>query len=180
MSATRNAPSAALAPARGPNVPSNVHSAVRQYCATDGHFSDSPSDALSSSSMFFEPRSPHSRQPERRWTVTINDSFIHDDVLLNLDLIGPDVKPGSVVALDLVKADSEKPPPISSYGRQPVLDRKEGTSGPASERRYICVVKDMPREMKARFPMVEVYVAKHIADAFGMKKGTQVTISPVC
>jgi len=180
MSATRNAPSAALAPASGLNVPSNVHSQVRQYGAIDGHFSNSPSDAFSSSSTFCEPRSPRSHLPERRWTVTVNDSFFHDEVLLNLDLIGPDIKPGSVVALDLVRADSEKLPPISSYGRQPFQDRKDGASGPASERRYICVAKDMPRELKARFPLVEVYVSRHIADASGMKKGTQVTISPVC
>jgi hypothetical protein len=37
----------------------------------------------------------------------------------------------------------------------------------------------MPKDMKARQHDVEVYVLKHIADAFGMKKGSQVLLTVV-
>jgi hypothetical protein len=117
---------------------------------------------------------------ERRWTVTVNESFARDEVLLNLDVIGDDVRPGSLVAIDLVRADSEKPSQNSHYKPHP-QDRKDGASAACPERsRYICVAKDMPKELKARYSTVEVYVAKHIADVFGMRKGTQVTVTPVC
>ena len=83
------------------------------------------------------------------------------------------------MAIDLLRADGEKQPPNSHHKQQP-QDRKDSASAGPAEKRYICVAKDMPKDLKIRYPTVEVYVAKHIADAFGMRKGTQVTLTPVC
>lgn len=115
---------------------------------------------------------------ERRWTVTVNESLARDEVLLNLDLIGDDIQPGSLVAIDVVKADSEKP--LQNPHPRHFQDRKDSATAGCVERRYICVAKDMPKELKSRYASVEVYVAKHVADAFAMRKGTQVTLTPVC
>ncbi len=164
---------------------------------------DAPAATAASSTCSNSPGGTHSSTPalrdrpasrlrvDRRWTVTVNESFAREEVLLNLDLIGPDIKPGCLVAIDVVRADSEKPPQTTLHKQHPHLqDRKDGSSPSAAssaspaacaEKRYICVAKDMPSDLKtqARFSAVEVYVAKHIADAFGMKKGTQVTLTQV-
>lgn len=168
-------------PARGvPNWPSHL-----RHFGRYGHdrppehgYPNSPGDTASSSSTIRER--PSSRlssrlRAERRWTVTVNESFARDEVLLNLDLMGAgdDITPGSLVAIDVIKADSEKP--LQNQHQS----RRDGGTGPCADRRYICIAKDMPKELKARYSNVEVYVAKHIADAFGMKKGTQVTVTPV-
>ncbi|KAK3906882.1 hypothetical protein C8A05DRAFT_29212 [Staphylotrichum tortipilum] len=150
--------------------------------------SNLPGDALLSSSAVRDRPASRLLRVDRRWTVTVNESFARDEVLLNLDLIGPDIKPGCLVAIDVVRADSEKPSqnPLHKQNQ----DRKDGSSpSPSSsasppacaEKRYICVAKDMPSDLKAqaRYSAVEVYVAKHIADAFGMKKGTQVTLTQI-
>jgi hypothetical protein len=107
---------------------------------------------------------------ERRYTVTVNESFARDEVLLNLDLVGDDVKVGSLVAIDVVKPETEKHSHSHDRGRDAAAD---------GGKRYICIVKDMPKELKIRYQGVEVYVAKHIADVFGMRKGSQVTLTPV-
>lgn len=45
--------------------------------------------------------------------------------------------------------------------------------------RYLFVAKDMPKEMKSRLPEAEVSIVKSIADAFTIKKGSQVLLAPV-
>jgi hypothetical protein len=42
------------------------------------------------------------------------------------------------------------------------------------------VVKDMPKEMKARQPSTEISVVKHIADTFHLKTRAQVVVVTVC
>ena len=148
-------------------------------------YSNSPSGTLSSSSTLRERPSSRLRldRLDRPWTVTVNESLARDEVLLNLDLVGHDIQVGSLVAIDVVRADSDKPPQTPHHHKHHLQDRKDGPSGAAAAcvaRRYICVAKDMPKDLKARYSTVEVYVAKHVADAFGMRKGTQVTLTPVC
>lgn len=185
---SRNASSSSSAAtpgsAKGPNWPNHLRQFSKQSHdrAHDSTYPSSPGDTASSNSTLRDR--PSSRlssriRAERRWTVTVNESFARDEVLLNLDQIGDDVQPGSLVVIDVVKADSEKATQ-NSHHHKPAQDRKEGAAGNCAEKRYICVAKDMPRELKARYSAVEVYVAKHIADAFGMRKGTQVTLTPVC
>ncbi|KAK4235866.1 hypothetical protein C8A03DRAFT_36268 [Achaetomium macrosporum] len=168
---------------KGPNWPNHLRQISRSSLdrSVEKAYSNSPGDTVSSNSTIRErpPSRLSSRlRPERRWTVTVNESFARDEVLLNLDLIGDDVKPGSLVAIDVVKADSDKPSQ-GAHHKPHLQDRKDGASAGCAERRYICVAKDMPKELKARYSTVEVYVAKHISDVFGLRKGTQVTVTPI-
>ena len=106
--------------------------------------------------------------------------------MLNFDRLGGDIKPDSLMGITALKGDSVKP----SYGS--VNKSSWDFSGnPAAEsdlsqlhqdhisNRYVFVAKDMPKEMKLRHPDVDVFVAKHIAGAFGMRKGSQVVLAPV-
>ncbi|KAK4454343.1 hypothetical protein QBC34DRAFT_317516 [Podospora aff. communis PSN243] len=129
----------------------------------------SPDTVSSNSTIRDRPSSGRSRV-ERRYTVTVNESFAIDEVLYNLDLIGDDVKAGSLVAIDVVKVETDKKATAHDRGRDGATD---------AGKRYICVVKDMPKELKIRYQGVEVFVAKHIADVFGMRKGSQVTLTPL-
>lgn len=85
-----------------------------------------------------------------------------------------------LVSLDVLKPEVSKQP-ITSKRLAAVQDAtRNGPSEPSRpSERYIFVVKDMARELKARYPHVELYVAKQIADVFGMKKGSQVILAPV-
>ncbi|KAF4469634.1 vacuolar membrane-associated iml-1 [Fusarium albosuccineum] len=117
---------------------------------------------------------------ERRCTVTVNEGYAKDEVLLNFDTVGGDIKPGTLMCISAVKDDVRK----ASTGHGSVNKQsQEGTStcqnGDGAGFKYAFVAKDMPQEMKVRQPDVEVYVLKHIADAFGMKKGSQVTLTVV-
>ncbi|KAJ4300295.1 vacuolar membrane-associated protein iml1 [Collariella sp. IMI 366227] len=175
MSARTASPAAAMGPNRPP-LPTHLRQFSRSSHdrSLEIPSSNSPADTGSSNSTLRERPSSRLRA-ERRWTVTVNESFARDEVLLNLDLIAHDIKPGTLVAIDVFKPDSEKP----SQNAHHKQDRRDGTPGGCAEKRYICVAKDMPKDMKTRYSTVEVYVAKHIADAFGMKKGTQVTLTPI-
>lgn len=127
---------------------------------------------------------PEPARADRRRTVTVNESFARDEVLLNLDILGPDYKPGRLVAIDVLKPETDKPAQ-NNPGKQSYRDGSKDCSsatpakGPDASKRYICIVKDMTKDQKAKMPNVEVYVAKHIADVFGMKKGSQVILTPV-
>jgi DEP domain-containing protein 5 len=59
------------------------------------------------------------------------------------------------------------------------LDGGPVKDGEVLGRKYIFVVKDLSKELKTRHPGLEIYVVKHIADVFGMKKGCQVLLTPV-
>ena len=125
------------------------------------------------------------RERERRYTVTVNESFARDGVLLNLDLVARDLKPGTLVAINVTKSEAERLSQNPSQKQQFQDRAKDGSSPGAAakaaetERPYIFSVKDMPKDLKARYPTVEVYVPRDIADAFGMKKGSQVVLAPV-
>lgn len=131
----------------------------------------SPADTITSSSSTIRERPQSAKRPERRWTVTVNEALSGDEVLLNFELLGDDIQPGSLVAIDVLKPETE---------RQHHPERsKDDSSAGCKPKRYICIAKDLNKDFRARYPMVEVYVAKHIAEAFGVKKGTQVTVAPV-
>lgn len=116
----------------------------------------------------------------RKCTVTVNESFARDEVLLNLDLFNSSFKPGMLVSIDVVKPEVSKPQSASAKRLAAQDAARSGACEPSQpSKRYIFVVKDMARELKARYPHVELYVAKQIADVFGMKKGSQVILAPV-
>lgn len=114
----------------------------------------------------------------------MNEGYLKDEVLLNFDRLGTDAKPDMLMAITAVKNENAKGPygslsKAAYSGARPklgfsLLDQDYISS------RYVFFAKDMPKEMKNRYPDVDVSVSKHIADAFGMKKGSQVVLAPVC
>ncbi|KAH7221895.1 hypothetical protein BKA60DRAFT_619343 [Fusarium oxysporum] len=123
---------------------------------------------------------------ERRCTVTVNEGYARDEVLLNFDVVGGDIKPGTLMCIATVKDDlrkistghgaSSKQNQEQSYGSKGTMGTQNGDGACF---KYFFVAKDMPQETKTRNPDIEVYVLKHIADAFGMKKGSQVLLTMV-
>ena len=124
---------------------------------------------------------------ERRCTVTVNESYSRDEVLLNFQNVGGDIKPGALMCITVMKDDARKP----SAGPSALKKQAQGQNGGSKEvsivqesaestgRQYVFRAKEMSQEMRTRQPDVEVYVVKHIADAFGMKKGTPVLLTMV-
>ncbi|KKF97605.1 Vacuolar membrane-associated protein iml-1 [Ceratocystis platani] len=114
-----------------------------------------------------------------------------DDVLLNFDLVGGEIKPGQLMAMTVVMEKEkgtfgEELSRTASGGDKTATGSTGGGAGPPglseSEtygKRYVFVAKDMPRELKIRHPLIEVYAVKHIADNFGMKKGTSVVLTAI-
>jgi hypothetical protein len=127
------------------------------------------------------------RKVERYCAVTVNEGYSRDEVLLNLDLIGSDIKPGTLMSIAVLKSDLPKST-VGFGGLKKMAHDDNGSlryqnAGPCDPNslgyQYIFVAKDMPKEVKARQPDAEVYVVKHIADTFGMKKGSIVMMTPV-
>ncbi len=190
---SRNASAATPGPTRPPNWSSHL----RQFSRTsvDRPLEQPPNppnpprspDTVSSNSTIRDRPASRRSRTERRWTVTVNESFARDEVLLNLDIIGDDIKAGSLVAIDVVRPESDKTSQSShhyhnkSQFNERARDAASGVGSRTAEppKRYICVAKDMAKELKIRYPGVEVFVAKHIADVFGMRKGSHVTLTPV-
>jgi DEP domain-containing protein 5 len=128
------------------------------------------------------------RQSRERWcNVNVIDGYMKEEAFLNFDLLGSHVKPDTLVAITALKGDAARG--VSSYGsvHQRLLEPADGGKRPPISildqdlisSRYVFFAKDMPRDMKSRNPDTEVCVAKHIADAFGMKKGLGVLLATV-
>lgn len=141
--------------------------------------------SVSSASTVREAQPPK-RVLERTCTVTINESLLNDEVALNLDLLGGGIKAGDLMSILPLRSDQDRTSSIN-YGSlrpaniQRALSSQENANRQEGEtpRRYIFVVKDLSKELRARHPHIEVYVAKHVGDAFGLRKGSQVVLAPV-
>ncbi|KAH6607598.1 hypothetical protein Trco_003911 [Trichoderma cornu-damae] len=164
---------------------------LRQSSATNSDraselSADSPG-SVSTHSTVRDVKDEKPRKIERFCAVTVNEGYSRDEVLLNLDLIGADIKPGVLMSIAVLKTDLPKSSAgFGSLKKQQHEDNGSlryqgvGACDPSSlGYQYIFVAKDMPKETRARLPDAEVYVAKHIADAFGMKKGSVVMLAPV-
>lgn len=146
----------------------------------------SPS-SINSTSTRSTVREDRPRRVERICTVAVAEGYLRDEVLVNLDVVGPEVRPGMLMAISAIKSDASK----SSAGHGSLSRQTQGVNDTAKAvaalvkdpaalgHRYIFVVKDMPREMKARNQDAEVCIVRHISDAFGMKRGSQVLLTPV-
>ena len=182
----RNAPATPSAPRRGPRWSrlrhhENSTSSLDRSSSADTH--TSPRSESTHSTI----KDTHTQPRERYCTITVNDGYLKDEVLLNFDRLGPDVRPDSLMGITALKGDSGKG--FAGYGSlsKSAADhnggRKDNASNPFDDdytaNRYVFVAKDMSKEMKSRQPDVDVSVSKHIADAFGMKKGSQVILAPV-
>ncbi|KAJ8123071.1 hypothetical protein ONZ43_g888 [Nemania bipapillata] len=183
---------AALSPSAARR-PSNWTSHLRQFSksSTDKLFiepSRSPDTASLASNSTIRDFQSSRRASERIYTVTINESLARDEVLLNFDLIGgSSIQPGTLMSITPIKADTDRSdrlqgslygssrPPYQRTSAAPVDTRANDDD----TRRYVFIAKDMPKDLKARMPNVEVYVAKHVGDAFSLRKGTQVVLAPV-
>lgn len=181
---SRNVSSPSPGPRKAPHWPSHLRQLSRTSLERQLEQLPRSPDTVSSQSTVRDRPSSRISRLDRRCVVTINDSFARDEVLINLDLVGADIKPGSLMAIDVLKPDSEKPAQ-NMLGKQLFQERGKEAPQPNNSKtgdaqnRYIFVVKDMPKDLKVRYPTAEVYVAKHIADVFGMKKGSQVLLTPV-
>ncbi|KAI0132999.1 hypothetical protein BJ170DRAFT_268761 [Xylariales sp. AK1849] len=183
---SRNATTASSASRRGP---SQWTSHLRQTSKASfdrASLDSSRSPDTASSDSTVRDTNASKRIAERTCTVSINESLVGDEVLLNLELLGGGIKPGSLMSITPVRLDQDRSA-SSNYGSGRTahyyrafsggddLSRHDGDAG----KRYVFVVKDMSKEFRARQPSMEIYVAKNIGDAFGLKKGTQVVLAPV-
>ncbi|CAI4214845.1 unnamed protein product [Parascedosporium putredinis] len=100
------------------------------------------------------------RKLERKCTVTVNDNYSRDEVLLNLDLLGGDIKPGTLVSISVVKTETDKNSSSHLAKAGSSSDHaRNGKAGPApdaecdrSKHRYVFYAKDMSKGLKSRYP----------------------------
>ncbi len=141
---------------------------------------------------------------ERRCILWVHDEgFSKEEVVFNIDLF-PEVRSGELMAIMALKTDSglrdfqEKPQTSKrdSDTLATAMQRERSSSNPRSPgtvngngsdtkhdvdiwNRYLFVARDMPKDMKVKQPSLEVSVAKHIADAFGLKHRANVLLTTV-
>ncbi|KXH31859.1 domain found in Dishevelled [Colletotrichum simmondsii] len=181
---------------KGPNWSSHLRqfsrSSLEPPSATSSVDSPRSPDTVSSASTIRGDNSSSSvkqRRLERRCTVGVNEGYSRDEVLLSPEVIKGDVRPGSLVAITVIKTEGDKTATkdhATARGGNAANNTGAGAGqgdaapeGATLGKRYFCVAKEMSKELKSRLPNVDIYVVKHIADAFGMKKGTQVLLTPV-
>ena len=138
----------------------------------------------------------------QRCNIWVHDEgFSKDEVVLNLDLF-PDVKAGELMAILSLKTDSgvrdfqdkAQSSKVSGEHIAPANQAEPGSSNPTGPvptngsdvnhdvdngRRYLFVAKDMTKEMKTRQKNLEISVAKHVADVFGLKHRSNVLVTSV-
>lgn len=125
---------------------------------------------------------------QRACTLGIIEGHSRDEVVLNFDRLGGSVKAKALMGITMLKGDL----PRNSSGYGSLNKQSNGENGGPSRGmswsqsdpetvidRYVFVTKDAPKHMKDRQPDADVFVVKHIADAFGMKKGCQVLLEIV-
>ncbi|KAF6798859.1 vacuolar membrane-associated protein iml-1 [Colletotrichum sojae] len=187
---------------RGSNLPSHLRqfsrSSLEPPSAASSVESPRSPDTVSSASTIRGDNSSSSvkqRRLERRCVVGVNEGYSRDEVLLSPELVKGDVRPGSLVAITVIKTEGDKTATKDHARGAAGGNAASGTSstnqadgtfssstaadGPALGKKYFFVAKEMSKELKGRLPNVDIYVVKHIADAFGMKKGSQVLLTPV-
>ncbi|KAF9873195.1 vacuolar membrane-associated protein iml-1 [Colletotrichum karsti] len=176
---------------KGPNWPSHLRqfsrTSLEPPSAASSVESPRSPDTVSSASTIRGDNSSTSvkqRRLERRCVVGVNEGYSRDEVLLSPELVKGDVRPGSLVAITVLKTEDNKTA-TKDHARTGTVaaaaqgDGAQAPDGAALGKRYFFVAKEMSKELKNRLPNVDIYVVKHIADAFGMKKGTQVLLTPV-
>ncbi|KAI1760765.1 vacuolar membrane-associated protein IML1 [Hypoxylon sp. FL1150] len=185
---SRNAALSPSAPRRAAQWTSHLRQFSKSsYDKTSTDSPLSPNTAFSNSTARELPSSK--RANERICSVTINESVIRDEVLLNLDLFGGAVQPGALMSITPIKSDQDRTQGTQygtlrqasfhrAYSSTTLNDDLSNSEGDAG-RRYVFVAKDVPKEVKTRQPNIEVYVSKQIGVAFNMRKGTQVVVAPV-
>lgn len=144
-------------------------------------------NSFTSTSTRSTMREDKPRRLERICTVAVAEGYLRDEVLVNLDVVGPEVRPGMIMAISAIKSDLAKASSGHGSLNRQIQDANDAVKAVAAlakdhaalGHRYIFVVKDMPKDMKARNQDSEVCIVRHISDAFGMKRGSQVLLTPV-
>jgi hypothetical protein len=144
---------------------------------------------------------PPSLPTERKCILWVHDEgFSKEEVVLNLDLF-PDVKAGDLMAILALKTDTgvrdfqDKAQPLKKdvEALSATMERERSGSHPRSPgfvngsyakildvgNRCLFIAKDMPKEIKAKQPTLEVSVAKHIADVFCLKHRSNILLTTV-
>ncbi len=182
----RNAAAVPAGPRRGPQ-----WSRLRNLESTSGserHSLSDPPRSPRSASTNSTAKDTYSHHKERSCSVAVIDYYPKDEVLLNFDRLGGDARQGSLMAITAIKGDASKASgAYGSLGRGSSEyngGRRKDVSFSLLDQdyissRYVFIAKDMPKEMKNRYPDADITVTKHIADAFGMKKGVPVMLAHV-
>jgi len=139
---------------------------------------------------------------EKRCNLSVHDeSLSKDEVVLNLDLV-PGIIAGDLMAIVGLKTDTgvrdfqEKPASKKDIDAHiTTIHRERSNSNPRSPvnnndsnskydvdlgKRYVFIAKDMPKDLKAKNPTLEVSILKHIADVFCFKHRSIVLLTEVC
>ena len=139
------------------------------------HSAQPPGGTASSKSTIQDSPPTRSTPVVRICTVSINEGFSKDEVLMNMDLFDTEIeKTVSMVALYVLKADQEKP-----HQQPAVVSLETKTDAMDPKRRHLLLVKDIPNDLKSRYPNIELCLTRHLADSYGIKKGSQVLLTPV-
>ena len=176
---------------------------LRQVSIGSADSNESTSRPVSSTGTAQYDPTPLKAPFERRCNLWVHDDvFSKDEVVLNLDLY-PEVKAGDLMAIVALKTDSGvrdfQDQVNASKKDLPALatamTRERSSSNPKSPtlgsdmdskhdvdigKRYLFTAKDMPKELKAKHPGLEVSVAKQIADAFSFRHRSNVLLTTVC
>ncbi|KAF8848591.1 vacuolar membrane-associated protein-like protein IML1 [Acephala macrosclerotiorum] len=167
--------------------------------SADIMFNSRPVTASDASTVQPDP-TPSKVYVERRCSLWVHENgFSKDEVVLNLDLF-PDVKPGELMAIVALKTDTgvrDFQDKVQTARKDvetlaTAIQRERSGSNPRSPgpangseakhdvdlgNRYLFIARDMPKEMKAKQPTLEVSVAKHIADVFCLKHRSNVLLT---
>ncbi|KAH8593446.1 hypothetical protein B0O99DRAFT_547124 [Bisporella sp. PMI_857] len=134
---------------------------------------------------------------ERRCNLWVHDeAFSKDEVVLNMDLF-PEINPGDLIAIVASKADSG----VRDFQETVSLRKDSDNLGTAKSYRersksnpkspilygvkhdagfgtwYLFIARDIPKELKTKYPTLEISVAKHIADVFCFKHRSNVLLT---
>jgi DEP domain-containing protein 5 len=132
-------------------------------------FPRSPDTVSSSSTLRHAPSHKPRHRVDRLQYIHICDPASADDVLagadirLNLGLLeNKDIMPGQLMTV------------VADRGAAAQSAAGAGLAG----RKFVFVVRDIPKESKTRHHNVEIFIAKHVADAFGLR-GPRLHLEPV-
>lgn len=138
---------------------------------------------------------------EKRCNLSVHDEpFSKDEVVLNLDFI-PGIKAGDLMAIVGLKTDTSVRDFQEKLASKKDVDylnttmqRERSGSNPKSPihntgsnskhdvdhgKGYVFIAKDMPKDLKAKNPTLEVSILKHIADVFCFKHRSIVLLTEV-
>lgn len=142
----------------------------------------------------------HASRPMKQTVVEKCTLWVHEkdfpneDVVLNLDLF-PTLKEGDLLAIVALKTDSsvrdfeDVKTGVSAATNSDWNISNVGLPGKATAtdakydvdlaKRYLFVAKDMKKDLKPKYPGLQISIAKHLADVFMLKHRSSVLLATV-